>query len=379
MQAEAHKWQGNNLEAEARFAEALALFPKGGAAWLKALADLATIRAKMGQHEPVLALADELSRSPFTHTRAAYATAAARVAIQLLHTGHLEQADQLLSICEVAARQAEAEPAMLASIYQARAIRAMFWGDVGAFLAFMTAAAEHFELAGDLRSAGTQRANQAYAYIELGAYSAAEEALRRVLDTAERMGLKDLAAGARNNLGIALARLGKLDEARAVETAAVRASVAQSNRRLESGCRTYLAIISLLANDLGAAEREARAAVDILSVAPPMRAHALGTLARVLRARGRIPEALAAAEEAAQIARTEGVEEGESLIALAYVEALIASGFDARPALHAAMDRLTQRADRISDVAWRASFLSSVPENGELAQLAAVYLAATPT
>jgi eukaryotic-like serine/threonine-protein kinase len=375
MQAEAHKWQGNNVEAEARFAEALGLFPKSGAAWLKALADLATIRAKMGQHEPVLALADELSRSPFSHVRTAYATAAARVAIQLLHTGHLDEADKLLSICEAAARQAEAEPAMLASIYQARAIRAMFWGDVGAFLAFMTAAAEHFELAGDLRSAGTQRANQAYAYVELGAYAAAEDALRRVLDTAERMGLKDLAAGARNNLGIALARLGKLDEARAVETAAVRASVAQSNRRLESGCRTYLAIISLLASDLGAAEREARAAVDILSVAPPMRAHALGTLARVLRARGRVPEALAAAEEAAQIARTEGVEEGESLIALAYVEALIASGFDARPALRAAMDRLAQRADRISDPAWRASFLASVPENAKLAELAAAYLA----
>ncbi len=116
---------------------------------------------------------------------------------------------------------------MAASLYQARAIRAMFWGDVGAFLAFMTAAAEAFERAGDLRSAGTQRANQAYAYIELGAYAAAEQWLRQVLATAERMGLRDLAAGARNNLGIALGRNGALDEARAVETAAVRASVSR--------------------------------------------------------------------------------------------------------------------------------------------------------
>ena len=128
---------------------------------------------------------------------------------------------------------------MTASIYQARAIRAMFRGDVGAFLGFMIAAAEHFERAGDLRSAGTQRANQAYAYSELGAYPAAEQWLRHVLGTAERMGLRDLTAGARHNLGIALARNGALDEARAEETAAVRASVAQRNRRLESGCRTY--------------------------------------------------------------------------------------------------------------------------------------------
>src|SRR5262249_53434870 len=155
-------------------------------------------------------------------------------AIQLLHTGHLEAADGLLGSAEAAAlapvhpsvsgpacgsAKIGPDPAMLASIYQARGIRAMFWGDVGAFLGFMTAAAEQFELAGDLRSAGTQRANQAYAYIELGAYAAAEQALRTVLATAERMGLKDLVAGARHNLGIALARLGALDEARTVETA----------------------------------------------------------------------------------------------------------------------------------------------------------------
>ncbi|HVY48407.1 MAG TPA: tetratricopeptide repeat protein, partial [Minicystis sp.] len=257
--------------------------------------------------------------------------------------------------------------------YQARAIRAMFWGDVGAFLALMTAAAEHFELAGDLRSAGTQRANQAYAYVELGAYAPAEQALRQVLATAERLGLKDLAAGARNNLGIALGRLGKLDEARAVETAAVRASVAQSNRRLESGCRTYLAIILLLASDLRGAEREARAAVDILSVAPPMRAHALGTLARVLIAQGRPAEALAAADEARRLAE-EGVEEGESLISLAYAEALGANGLDARAAVAAAADRLRERAERISDPGWRASFLENVPENARILELERAWL-----
>jgi eukaryotic-like serine/threonine-protein kinase len=392
IQAEAHKWQGNNVESEARFAEALALFPRGSDGWLKALADLATVRAKMGQHEPLLALATELYEMPFAHASTRYATAAARVAIQLLHTGHLEAADGLLGSAEAAAsatapheegftpsmdprRLARADPAMAASIYQARGIRAMFWGDVGAFLGFMTAAAEHFELAGDLRSAGTQRANQAYAYIELGAYAAAEQSLRQVLATAERMGLKDLAAGARNNLGIALARMGALDDARSVEIAAVRASVAQSNRRLESGCRTYLAIILLLGNDLAGAEREARAAVDILSVAPPMRAHALGTLSRVLRAQGRPREALTAAEEAMKLMHSvSGIEEGESLIRLAYVEALGENGLDARGAIAVAADRLRQRADRISDPAWRASFLENVPDNARIVELSRVWL-----
>jgi hypothetical protein len=259
---------------------------------------------------------------------------------------------------------------MTASIYQARAIRAMFGGDVGAFLGFISAAADAFERAGDLRSAGTQRANQAYAYIELGAYDAAQQWLRQVVATAERMGLRDLVAGARHNLGIALARTGAMEEARTMETAAVRASVAQRNRRLESGCRTYLATILLLSDDLAGAEREARAAVEILSVAPPMRAHALGTLAQVLRAQRRPAEALAAAEEAMKLMHSvTGVEEGESLIRLAYAEALIDNGRDARGAVAVAADRLRQRAARISDPAWRQSFLERVPDNARILEL----------
>jgi tetratricopeptide (TPR) repeat protein len=377
IQAEAHKWLGNNVEAEAAGVRALALLERGSVRWLRALADLATVRAKMGQHEGVLALARDLLAAEPTPIPSSFATAAARVAIQLLHTGHLEVADAVLARAEAAAANAEPEPAMTASIYQARAIRAMFWGDVGAFLSFMTAAAEQFELAGDLRSAGTQRANQAYAYIELGAYAAAEQWLRHVLATAERMGLRDLAAGARHNLGIALARTGALEEARAEETAAVRASVAQRNRRLESGCRTYLAIILLLSGNLVGAEREARAAVEILSVAPPMRAHALATLSEALLLQGRAVEALAAAEEAMKLIHAvSGVEEGELAVRLAYVEALIKNGKDARGALAIAADRLRQRAAPISDPAWRTSLLTNVPENARILELERLWLGA---
>jgi eukaryotic-like serine/threonine-protein kinase len=377
VQAEAHRWLGNNVEAEAAGARALGLLERGSVRWLKALADLATVRAKMGLHDPVLALCRELQAEDPAYAPGSYATAAARVAIQLLHTGHLDVADAVLAQAEAAAAGAgpDPDPAMAASIYQARAIRAMFRGDVGAFLGFMIAAAEHFERAGDLRSAGTQRANQAYAYIELGAYPAAEQWLRHVLATAERMGLRDLAAGARHNLGIALARTGALDEARAEETAAVRASVAQRNRRLESGCRTYLAIILLLSGDLAGAEREARAAAEILTVAPPMRAHAFATLSEALLRKGRPAEALAAAEEAMKLIHAvSGVEEGELSVRLAYVEALIASGKDARGALAIAADRLRQRAAPISDPAWRSSLLTQVPENARILELSQLWL-----
>ena len=155
----------------------------------------------------------------------------------------------------------------------------------------------------------------------------------------------------------------------------MRASVAQSNKRLESGCRTYLAIILLLGGDLLGSEREARAAVDILAVAPPMRAHALGILSRALLAQRRAAEALlAAADEAAQVMHAQGVEEGEALITLAWLEALVACERDARGAIAGAADRLRQRAERITDPAWRKSFLESVPENAAITALARVWL-----
>jgi tetratricopeptide (TPR) repeat protein len=264
-----------------------------------------------------------------------------------------------------------------APMHHAHAIRAMFSGDLGAYMTHMRLASECFERAGDLRSSSTTRTNVAYAYTELGAYAEAERSFREVLVTAERMNLRDLAAGVRHNLGIALARQGALEEARVVESLAAEFAVAQKNRRLEGGCRTYLAIILLLASDLQGAEREARAAVDILSLAPSMRANGFGTLGRVLLAQGRAANAMQATHEAmALIASLSGLEEGESLVRLAHIEALLANGdvSAARSTLAVARDRLLARAGKISDPAWRESFLNNVADNARILELARAWL-----
>lgn len=383
VQTEAHKWLGNNIDAKTAAGQALELLPAGSSAWLEALAVLATVSAKMGDHEQLLASANSVKSVPPKIAPAAYATAAARVAIQLLHTGHLDAADGLLKIAETVRSQVAAdEPAMFACIYQARAIRSMFEGDVGAFTSLTKSAAKCFERAGDLRSAGTQRANVAYGYIELGAYAEAARSLREVLTTAERMGLKDLAAGARHNLGIALARQGELKEARTVEAAALKVALSQSNRRLECGCRTYLSTIHLLGADPIGAELEAKAALEILAVAPPMRAHAFGALSKALMAQGRAEEALEATKKALELMQAQtGVEEGESLVHAAHIECLIANGITSsiREALAIARDRLHARASRIADETWRDSFLHRVPDNARILELAHAWLDTAPS
>ncbi len=176
-----------------------------------------------------------------------------------------------------------------------------------------------------------------------------------------------------NNLGLARARQGAVDEGMALEMASLEAAIGQRDVRLEGGSRVYLALLLVMAGDLAQAVLEARTAVDVLAAIPPSRAMALGALAHALLASGRAEDALAAAREGMELlASLGGMEEGESLLRLTHAEALAATGAlgAAWDAIAAARDRLLERAESISDVAWRESFLGAIPENARTLQLA---------
>jgi hypothetical protein len=71
------------------------------------------------------------------------------------------------------------------------------------------------------------------------------------------------------------------------------------------------------------------------------------------------------------------IEEGESMVRLAFAEALEQSGSrdDARRALAIAHQRLLARAERIEEPAWRNRFLRAVPVNARIFALAAEWRA----
>jgi eukaryotic-like serine/threonine-protein kinase len=133
---------------------------------------------------------------------------------------------------------------------------------------------------------------------------------------------------------------------------------------MEAGALIYLAHMLGTSGDLEAAEREARAALAV-DPPPPLRAHALATLAEVLLQRGTAGEALTAAREAIDLLDTLGtLEEGEALVRLVYAEALHAAADPRAPAaLLDARNRLLDRAAKIRDPLLRRSFLERVPEN----------------
>ncbi|MEP7124641.1 MAG: serine/threonine-protein kinase PknK, partial [Byssovorax sp.] len=180
-------------------------------------------------------------------------------------------------------------------------------------------------------------------------------------------------APVRANLGFALARLGDLDQALEIETAALAQCVSESYRRFELASHMYLAVIYSLRAELGRADAHVRAALDASASTPPIRAYALAIFADIQMASGFPQEAYAAASEAmAILEELEGVEEGEALIRLLHAQALEAMGHvpQAQTRINEARLRLMERADRITDTRLRRSFLDHIPENARTLAMA---------
>jgi tetratricopeptide (TPR) repeat protein/predicted Ser/Thr protein kinase len=379
LQADAHRWRGEFAEMEQRARVAMDVLPRGESRWCKAVAEVGVACRALGKYDDLAAAGEELLRlRPLPHFEAAYTEAAARTAIQLFMIGWKKHGDALLErIAHAEQLLAQTHPATVGFSHHASAWSRLLAGDSGAYLSLSERAAERFDSAGDLRSVANARVHLGFGYIEVGAYREAVAALRDAHAAANRMGLHNVVASSLNNLGIALARLGELDEAMYTESAASRLAAQQGDRRVEGASRHYLATIHMLRGELHHAEGEATAASELLRVSPALRAHALATLAHVRLAKRRVAEALESAREAMTLLESlGGIEEGEALVRLAYAEALRANGdvAEARQVIAQALARLVARAEQIRDPRWRASFLDKVPDHARTMALAQAWL-----
>ena len=162
-------------------------------------------------------------------------------------------------------------------------------------------------------------------------------------------------------------------EAERLEREAIEDFGRQGDPRMEGAARTYLAEILIAAGDYAGAEREAATAIATLDGAPSLQVAALGVSSRARLGRGDAEGALEAGRAAHEaLERLGEIEEGESMVRLAFAEALEQTGArdEARRALAAAHRRLLARAERIEEPAWRNRFLHTVPVNARILALA---------
>jgi tetratricopeptide (TPR) repeat protein len=367
VQAAAGRWLGRFAEAERWSRDALANLPWRSAAWYAAFGHQALVCGYLCHHDHLPALADELVRAEGRGTDSvAHLKAASRLVVSLARAGRLDLAQDIFERAQgIAALISLEEPDVLGWLDVANAELEIHEGNITTCLQLRELAVEAFASAGMVRNACLQRCNVGNTYMHFGLYHQAEQVTRAAVLVGEPMRLNFIAP-ARVNLGLALARLGDLDQALTIETAALEQCARHGNRRFEAYARIYRAEILRLAGDLGSAEEEAARAVRAGDAAPGPRAYAFGMLGDVLLARGRATEALAAANEAMGIlGGLDGLEEGEFLIRVVHVLALKATGATDRAGAHArvARQRLLDQADKITEPAWRQSFLENVPEN----------------
>jgi tetratricopeptide (TPR) repeat protein len=366
LAAEARFWRGELVAAMASGEAALAALPPGTAPFYRAVGHVALVASRLSRVDRVLALSALLAAQPARGEAAEVRALALNQAVMgLFVAGHYDDADALLAVlAEAMAAQAITDPAVCARTSYSLARQAHVHGDLGEMLRRRRQAVAQATRADDRRMLCALRLGVGDAHLHLGAYADAEAELRLVIPEAARLGLASMGTAATLNLGLALAIQGRWEEGLTSIEEATLAFAAQGDPACEATARVYASLVLTWSGHPDRGEQETRAALA-LDADPPVRAYACAALALAMLARGRAREALTAAGEGHALLVSLGtVEEGESLIRLAWAEALGAAG-DARApgAVAEARDHVLRRAGAIRDPERQRSFLERVPEN----------------
>ncbi|HEX4516379.1 MAG TPA: tetratricopeptide repeat protein, partial [Polyangiaceae bacterium] len=377
LEAEAYFWQTDFARAEAAAATCLAMRTVEDGVWWScaALAVVACLRRE-GWERALPIYERMLSSSqgpPDSQASSPRLVASARVAVHLCAAGRFAEADKLMeSVHADLARGDVTGDVVLGAVRAAEAMRALCAGDIARYHVTMGEAAMLYERGGDLRNACNAECNLGFCRAELGVWDDAEKVLRASLARARRLGLLSVEYNALHNLGYVLFRLGRVEEARAIEIDCARVFEEKGDGRTAGGSRLYLAMMALETGALDEARGEAEHALRLLADTPPLRPYALAVLVFVHLAQGNAQQAKAVALEASSLADALGaMEQGEAYVRLAVAEALRAAGDaeGAKRAVIAARARLVARGAIMSEPI-RESFFRRVPENARTFALA---------
>jgi tetratricopeptide (TPR) repeat protein len=370
VEAEARYWKGEYVEAERAAREGRKCEDPKLA--LRATSVLIDVLGPQAKYEEIGRLAAELEhRPPQADLLNAWLACKYNSAVFLAGAGQYELRERMLALLE--AERDRLDPILVGRIESVKARLARDADCRAAHAAGFMRAWEYFESAGHQRAGTEALGNAGVALMELGQLEQAEEWIRKLWAIAERMGLNHLLGGVFYTLSNVLAYRGCLDEARDFGERAIKWCSANNEQYFAIFARLYLSMIEYLAEAYPVAEQHARSVLEMLCNNPSLRPFAQALLAQSLRGQGRMTEAIACAREAhLQLEEVGQVEDGESIIRLAFGECLAASSdlVAARQVIAKAMQRLHKQAGSIDNLEWRRSFLDRIPEHRRIAELA---------
>jgi tetratricopeptide (TPR) repeat protein len=374
LQARSSFWLGDPAAQERYARESLLLARAGTSLRFQAVSELAAACSTLGNLEPQLDLVDEIAQvDPALHVLPDYLIACCRLGIALQRAGWPEHAERVIGrVQEDLHSHGQTHPQVRAWTLLVRAELADHAGDHANSLMLTQDAAQAFCAHGDSLWACVCRGNAARSTLLLGGYEEARSELLQAIERASASHLSQVTL-MRLNLGLAEARAGDLNSAISCLRSSIDTLNSSSDWRLRSTGHRYLAEVLWWSSRFDEAEHQSRIAIDLAAPSPALRAQALAILAQILLQGPRAMEAFMAASQAMEVlASVGGVAEDEARIRLVYAIALDAMGHarNAKEAFDAAKDRLLARADRISDLKWRGSFLKRVREHERTLALA---------
>ena len=203
VEAEARRWRGELAQAETAGRAALALLVPGSPMWFRAAGQTVVALGEQDKVEALEALVAEIRGiEPQMEARDPLLVCLAEAAYHLIRLDELAGGDTLIDeVARLASYFSEIEPGTRGLVHRARALRAQARGDARRGLEELETAWGLLERAGDQRHACAVRSGIALAYADLGDDARAQEILREVVVTAERLGLPEVSAAGRRDLG----------------------------------------------------------------------------------------------------------------------------------------------------------------------------------
>jgi len=371
--AEAHRWRGEAEKAFQAAQEAMQIAKPYDLPWVRAFVELAHAAYRTSRLPELVERTRDISADRTDAQPIDPDIVAARVAA-LSTLGKVFSSLTDRGVLDRIIERSEAElvlldtppPEVIANIALSRALRALAMRDYEGGIAQMMRRRRALVQIGNLRAACEAANTLGFVNLALGAYGAAETALREGLEWAKRVGLPREIAQLQSNLALVLARTQRLDEGIALAKDSLGAFKGLGEGPLLASSLLDVAILLSETGDLAGAESHAIEGVRVADASHPTLAiYARAWLSRFIRERAP-REALALAEDAYK-RRDEIVvhDPGDAIVDLAYAEALEGAGrtSEARAIIDRAATNIREQARHIQDEALRRSFLEEVPEN----------------
>lgn len=371
LQAEAHRWRGDNADAVRCSAEAARLLPQRSAAWFVALRESVIACGRLGDREALTALCSPLcAPAPSPEAQAAHASAQAAAVVACLDAHEVKLAHEVYALLP---EGAPGDPSDLrGELLRARAAMTRADGDLERSLTLFDEAARCFEVSGNVREMCGLRVSVGRGRQLLGMYERSLGALREARAASRRLGLHHVAAWADVYLAMAYFTADVLDEARDTCDRALEALARQGNRRLTGLARVVRCRVATALLDLGRSSLEGERAVQFLASNPADQALAFAALAEASLALRDTARALDFSERAVACLGAAEVQcHEEAQVHLVYIDALtMADRHDAaQAAVKLAHRRLMARAAKIHTPALREGYLTGVRDHARVLAL----------